>query len=373
MRVLFYVECFWPQIGGLEVISAKLVTALAERGYELLVVTDRQHDWMPARERYGDVMVRRLPIFRAINDRDLELLAQSRREMAEIVDELHPDLIHASFSGPGVWLLPKAPGLPQILSFHGPWPTIDFSSTAGVFGRALARADWVTGCSQYTIDELLRTAPPEIAERASVVLYGLDPPTQGDPPQPPPGPPMLLCSGRLVFEKAMDVAIDALAALADTHPDVRLVLAGDGPARAELAAQARALGVGERVEFAGWVSPEDMHELVTQSTILLAPSRLEGFGLTVLEAALMARPAVVADTGGLPEAVEDGVTGLVVPSGDVAALAAAVRRLLEVPDVARAMGRAGRRRALRVFGAQRHVDEWDALYERVAGTRGGSS
>jgi glycosyltransferase involved in cell wall biosynthesis len=372
MRVLFFVEHFWPQIGGLEVISAKLVTALAQRGYELVVITDQEHAWMPAQERYGEVMVRRLPIFRAINDRDLEMLAQSRHEMAQILSEMQPDLIHASFSGPGVWLLPKAPDVPQILSFHGAWPMIDFSSTAGVFGRALARADWVTGCSRYTIEYLLRSAPAEVAERASVVLYGLDPPTDGEPPDPPPGPPMLLCSGRLVYEKAMDVAIDALAALSDSHPDVRLVLAGDGPARAELAAQALALGVGDRVQFTGWVSPEDMHELVAQATVVLAPSRLEGFGLTVLDAALMTRPAVVADTGGLPEAVEDGSTGLVVPCDDAAAMAAAVRRLLDDRHLARAMGHAGRRRALTVFSAARHEDDWDALYQRV-GQRGRSA
>jgi glycosyltransferase involved in cell wall biosynthesis len=107
-----------------------------------------------------------------------------------------------------------------------------------------------------------------------------------------------------------------------------------------------------------------MHDLVARSTIVVAPSRMEGFGLTALEAALMARPAIVAGTGGLPEAVADGVTGLVVPCDDVAALAGAVRHLLRSPEVARRMGRAGRRRALTVFGAERQVDDWDALYRR---------
>jgi glycosyltransferase involved in cell wall biosynthesis len=147
---------------------------------------------------------------------------------------------------------------------------------------------------------------------------------------------------------------------------VHLILAGDGPVRPALEAQASALGLSERVTFTGWVSPEEVHELTARATIVLVPSRMEGFGLVALEAALMARPAIVADIGGLREAVADAVTGIVVPSRDAGALAAAIRRLLAAPAVARAMGQAGRRRALTLFGAERHVDEWDALYRRVA-------
>jgi glycosyltransferase involved in cell wall biosynthesis len=366
LRVLYFVERFWPLIGGLEVISARLVTALAARGHEMLLVTSREHDWMPAQEDYRGVSVHRLPFLRGIHDRNLDLVAESRRGMNELVRRFRPQLIHASFSGPGIWVLPNRDVAPLILAFHGPWETIDFSDRSGLCARLLARARWVTACSQHALDELLRTAPPGVAERASVLLNGLDPAFDGEPPEPPPGEPVLLCAGRLVTDKAIDVALEALAELAATDPAVHLVVAGDGPERPALEAQASSLGLAGRVTFTGWVSPEEMHELTARATIVLVPSRLEGFGLIAVEAALMARPAIVADTGGLPEAVADGVTGIVVPCEDAGALAAAIRRLLAAPAVARAMGKAGRRRALARFGAERHVEEWDALYRRVA-------
>lgn len=359
MRVLYFVDGFWPLIGGLEVISAQLVTGLAARGYEITVVTNREHDWIPEEEMFGAVTVRRLPFFRAIHDRDLELVAASRRGVAEIVRAVRPHLVHASFTGAGAMMLPKPEVAPLILSFHGPWETVDFS--AGLFGRVLARTDWVTACSQHTLAALMRTAPPEIADRASVILNGIDPPAGAEPEAPPAGPPVLLCSGRVVDDKGFDVAVDAMAGL----PGARLVIAGDGDARAGLEARARALGVDDRVTFAGWVSPDDMPALVARSTVVLAPSRLEGFGLTALEAALMGRPVVASDIGGHPEVVQDGVTGVLVACDDAAALADAVARLLAAPEAARRMGEAGRRRALAEFSARRHVDEWDALYRRV--------
>ena len=364
MRVLYFVERFWPHIGGLEVVSARLVTALAGRGYEMLVVTGREHDWMPERETYEGITVHRLPFPGGIHDRNLERLAAARSGMNQIVAEFRPELIHASFTGAGMWALPRQRVAPLILSLHGPWETIDFSAPEGLFSRVLARADWVTACSQHTLEVLLRTAPADVAERASVVLNGLDPTFDGKPGEPPVGPPTLLCSGRVVAEKGFDVAIDALAQLGDA--DVRLVIAGDGGARGDLEKQASRLGLSGRVTFTGWVSPDEIHDLVARATVVLAPSRLEGFGLTALEAAQMARPVVAADTGGLPEVVVDGVTGLVVPRDNVAAFAAAIERLLASPELGRRMGNAGRRRALMDFSAERHLAEWEALYRRVA-------
>jgi glycosyltransferase involved in cell wall biosynthesis len=243
---------------------------------------------------------------------------------------------------------------PRIVSFHG---EIDCVRPGGLLGRTVADADWVTGCTNHVLTAV-RGAVPDVVGRSSVVLCGLDPAFAGEPPEPPAGPPVLLCSGRMVREKGMHVLVDAMGHLA--HREARLVLVGDGPERGALEAAA-----GDRVMFTGWVATEAVHKLAARATVVIVPSLAEGFGLVALEGSQMARPVIASDTGGLPEVIQDGVTGLLVPPGDPRRLAAAIDRLLDAPDLARALGRAGRGRALTDFGGERHIDEWDALYARV--------
>src|SRR5207244_8567887 len=102
------------------------------------------------------------------------------------------------------------------------------------------------------------------------------------------------------------------------------------------------LGLLNCIEFLGSVPPEKVAHLIDEATLVVMPSRLEGFGLVALEAALMARPVVAARVGGLPEVVLHEQTGLLVAANDSQALAQAIVRLLEYPNIARQMGRAAR-------------------------------
>ena len=368
VRALFFVEHFWPYIGGVETVTAQLLPLLAERGHELVVVTDREDDSLAEYELFGRVPVRRLPFMRALRERDLELLAQTRATMSEIVRGHRPDLIHAHVAGPGAYFLPGPEVAPMIVSLHNVWPTLELGSGQALFARVIGRAAWLTACSEHTLASFL-SAAPELGERSSVIHNGLDATFEGEPPDPPAGPPVLLCSGRVVASKGMDVAIDAFAAVVRDHPDARLLIAGDGAERAALVARADSLGLSERVDLLGWVSPTRVHELVACASLVVIPSRCEPFGLVALEAGLMARPVIATNVGGLPEVVEDGVTGVLVEPDDAAATAHAISRLLGDPVCARAMGWAGRARMLERFTAGRHADEWDALYARVGAGR----
>ncbi|MDX6718727.1 MAG: hypothetical protein QOJ63_981 [Solirubrobacteraceae bacterium] len=363
--MLYLAERFWPLLGGVETHSAQLLPTLAERGHEIVVVTGSDGAGLPAHATYAGIAMHRVALVQAIRERDLDALARTRRAVAAIVRDLRPQLLHAAFTGPGIWALPKAPVTPLILSFHGVVQN-DFAALGGLFARTLERADWITACSRAVLDSVLGAAP-QLGARGSVIPYGLEPPVGGEPPEPAAGPATVLCAGRMVREKGMDLAIEAFGALASTDRDARLVMAGDGPDRPALVARAHALGIAERVTFTGWVAPPDMPALVAASTIVLVPSRSEGFGFIALEAALMARPVIAAGVGGLREAVQDGVTGVLVPPEDAGAIADALRRLLRTPALARSLGRAGRDRALSVYAAERQTDDWDALYRRVAG------
>ena len=224
MRVLYFVERFWPLVGGVEVISARMVPALAARGHELMVVTGREHPWMPEHDDFLGTPVRRLSIVEPLMNRDLEQIASVRESVSELTDEFAPDLVHAAFTGPSIFFLPRH--RPLLLSFHGSWP--ELREREGLLPRVFSRADWVTACSRYA-ERYLKDIDPTLEGRTSAILNGLDPVT-GDPP-PPAEPPVVLCSGRIVHDKGFDVALDAFAAIADDVPGARLVLAGDGPRR----------------------------------------------------------------------------------------------------------------------------------------------
>jgi glycogen(starch) synthase len=178
--------------------------------------------------------------------------------------------------------------------------------------------------------------------------------------------PRLLCLGRIVDEKGFDLALEAFASLVDRFPEARLVIAGDGPARAGLEYRATLLGLVDTVEFIGWVAPEKVPELINTTSVVVIPSRWrEPFCLVALQAAQMARPVVATRVGGLPEIVVHGQTGLLVERENSSAIAEAIAFLLEHPDVAAQMGRDARSRARDVFSWERFVDSYDALYRRL--------
>jgi glycosyltransferase involved in cell wall biosynthesis len=146
-------------------------------------------------------------------------------------------------------------------------------------------------------------------------------------------------------------------------------VAGDGFARGAAEKQAARLGLTERVRFAGWQA--DLDAFYRRASLLVVPSLWpEPFGIVGLEAMARALPVVAYRSGGIPEWLEDRVTGLLVEPGDVDALAAAIDRLLGDPALARAMGRAGQERQRRLFAAGPHLARLEQIYTRVAGWSG---
>jgi phosphatidylinositol alpha-1,6-mannosyltransferase len=182
---------------------------------------------------------------------------------------------------------------------------------------------------------------------------------------------LLLSVGRLQRRKGHDVAIQALAALRDRLPNLRYVIAGDGEERARLEALAAAHGVQDRVFFAGTISDDDLPAFYAASDIFLLPNRvddgdIEGFGIVFLEAAAAGKPVIGGDSGGVPEAVERDVTGLLVDGASVAAVAAAIADLATSEERRGRMGLAGRVRAHRCFSWQRAAVAVSELQRRVA-------
>ena len=186
-----------------------------------------------------------------------------------------------------------------------------------------------------------------------------------DTPHPPPqdaAPFVFTCAARLHPQKAHGVLLDAVALLVgggERHFKVRL--AGEGPLGPELAARVRTAGLDPWVEFLG--VRQDVPELFRASDAFVLPSLYEGLPLAVLEAMAAWLPVVATRVGGIPDLIEDGTHGLLVPPGDACALADAMGRLLRDRSAARAMGAAARVRAAREYDIDAVAARTVALFE----------
>ncbi|MDD5556204.1 MAG: glycosyltransferase [bacterium] len=181
------------------------------------------------------------------------------------------------------------------------------------------------------------------------------------------GPVVCLPANFFPYKGHMDF-LEAAAAVAREAPRARFVLVGDGSLRAAIERRAAEPGLAGRVRLLG-VRP-DCRDIMALSDVVVLASHEEGFPNVVLEAMAAGRPVVATRVGGVPEAVEDGVTGLLVPARDPAALAGAIGRLLSDRDAARRMGMRGLDRARREFTVERMVGAYEDLYEELLARKG---
>lgn len=182
----------------------------------------------------------------------------------------------------------------------------------------------------------------------------------------PDGAPLLLYVGRLVTFKGVDHLLDAMALLCRTangRVPPRLLLAGDGPHRANLERKARDLGIADRVHFLGGLPNAELPRYHAASSMFVIPSTdHETFCIAACEAMACARPVVGARTGGIPEVVRDGETGFLVPPADPAAMAERIRTLLYDDQLRNKLGHGGREWVLRMFTWDRVVDRIEQQY-----------
>jgi glycosyltransferase involved in cell wall biosynthesis len=169
--------------------------------------------------------------------------------------------------------------------------------------------------------------------------------------------------GRLDPVKDQSGLIRAFAGALPFHPGALLMIAGDGPCRAELAGVVRSLGLEQRVRLLG--ERKDVPNVLAGLDVFVLPSIAEGMSNTVLEAMASGLPVIATQVGGNPEMVEDGVSGLLVPARDPGALTAALRSYLSDPHLRSLHGKASRERVFRDFSLARMNGAYDHLYRHL--------
>jgi glycosyltransferase involved in cell wall biosynthesis len=183
-----------------------------------------------------------------------------------------------------------------------------------------------------------------------------------------PSPFRILFVGALEAKKGVQHLLAALALADEAMGEWECGLAGDGPLRAALEQQARALGIAARVRFHGALDFEAVSAAYRRASVCVAPSvvgpggRQEGIPNVMIEALAYARPAISTPISGIPELIEDGVSGLLVPPEDPAALAKGLLRVRREPNLARALGLAGRKVVEERFDLSRNAARQMALF-----------
>lgn len=352
LRLVVYSDA--DRLGGAEISVANLLCALSDRvDVTLMGAEPEVLEWVAA-HRPGTPVVSTPPVR---DKTDLVAMRAHRRELRR----LRPDLLQVNLTTMAScqYVLAVAAtirGLPVVAVEHSPLPPPSRS------GRALKR--WTSSRLAAHVAVGERTAR-EIEAAASLPPGSVATIPNGVPDRPlaavaryAPGPTVGTIA-RLDPVKGIDVLVRALARL----PEVTLVVVGDGPERAALERLAVELGVGERVVWTGWL--DDARGRLGAFDVFALPSRREGQGIAAVEAMLAELPVVASRVDSVPEVVEDGRTGVLVPPEDPSALAAAITGLLESPEWAVEMGRRARARARERFGPERMARRYEDLYRRL--------
>lgn len=176
---------------------------------------------------------------------------------------------------------------------------------------------------------------------------------------------IVLFVGRHVYEKGVDVLVEAARTILSHRSDVKFVIAGDGPMRLHLMWLSSTYGLGDKVLFTGRLSDEELYKIYKLAYMVAIPSRYEPFGIVALEAMASGKPVIASRVGGLSEIIVDGKTGVLVPPGDPGALARAIELLLDNPQLAGEMGVRGRRRVEDLYRWEKVVRFLERVYRRV--------
>jgi colanic acid/amylovoran biosynthesis glycosyltransferase len=238
--------------------------------------------------------------------------------------------VHAHFgTNPAevAMLLAELGGPPFSFTVHGPE---EFDKPGALHLQSkIQRSAFTVAISSYGRSQLYRWAAIVDWPKIKVVHCGVDAQFAGQPPQPVSALARLVCVGRLCEQKGQLVLLRAAQLLLRRGVHLELVLAGDGEMRGDIESLIREVGLGERVRITGWVSGEQVLRELQAARALVLPSFAEGLPVVIMEAMALGRPVISTFVAGIPELVQAGENGWLVPAGDVEALADAMQDCLE--------------------------------------------
>jgi glycosyltransferase involved in cell wall biosynthesis len=315
--------------------------------------------------------------FRQVCNKPWQISTREIRAVSEILNRSNAELLHIFFGHIAVHLLPliRTWPKPSVVSFHGADVLVDMDKRAyrkatkemlGVVTRvfvrsaSLQRAVMELGCDENKID-IVRTGIP------------LDEFSFDEREFPADGKWRFLQASRLVQKKGIATTLHAFTAFLNRYPDATLTIAGEGPMLAELKELTRKLKIDRRVTLPGFVSQEKLREIYYASHIFLHPSETgsdgnqEGIPNSMLEAMATGLPVFATDHGGIPEAIADGVSGVLVPERDYEALSRALLEAVEDRELLRRLARNGANVVAEKFDQKNQIRRLEEIYLAMTG------
>ncbi len=266
------------------------------------------------------------------------------------VRHLHNHIAKASCTV--AMLTSRVSGIPFSFTLHG--PDIFFEPERWRLDAKISEAKFVACISHFCRSQAMAFSHKDDWDKLHIVHCGVDPvryqgrdvTRQGN---------QLLFVGRLAGVKGVPLLLETMRTLGQEFPNLRLVLVGDGPERAVLEQQAKEMGVSDAIMFAGYKSQSEVATILMESDALVLPSFAEGVPVVLMEAMAANLPVVSTRVAGIPELVEDKVSGVLVPPGDVTALCAGLRQVLSDGDLRIRMGAEGYKKVTAEFDVEREA------------------
>ena len=342
------------RFSGAERICLSLCEALQQRGHRVRLLC-KDGGQMADEARARSIDVRTPGIAGKFN-----LLAPGR--IMRAANDINADIIHTHLSTAGLMggvagKLSKIPVLGHVHALNT-WHYYRFSSLIATCSAGVAR------------HIIARGAP---ADKIRVILNGIDLRRFNGVPsrtesrqrlQLPPDLPIIGCVAHLSAKKGQEYLLKAVALLQEEFPELLCLLVGEGAMHDHLVLLARQLGIEDRVRLLGY--REDIVPVMNAMDIVVLPSvAKEGLGLVLVEAALLEIPTIGSNAPGIDEAVQDGVSGFLVPPGSPEALAAKIGELLTDRELRKMMGAAGKQRARELFSLDSMTDTTETVYREL--------
>lgn len=369
-----------PDVYGSDLQMLESLDALVRAGYRVVVAVPSDGPLVPRiRERGGAVELVDFPVLRRANQSVGAFLAMAWAAVVAVprlvgyIRRTSPAAVYVNTVTLPWWLLAsRLAGVPTVCHLHEA-ETTDSALVRRALIMPLRLAHRVIVISRSTMDAMIE-ADRGLTHKGELIYNGV--------PQPPVAPvrarrepPLRLISvGRLSPRKAPHLALEAVGRLRTEGYDLVIELAGSVfPGyewyEAQLRERAEQPDLAGAVEFGGYCSPIWDH--LADADICVQPSLREPFGNAVVEAQYSLRPVVATRALGHTESIADGETGLLVPAEDVPALAIAIARLVDDPELAESIAQHARSEAIRRFSVERYGSEVVALFDRLLGTDGG--
>ena len=376
MKTAIFASAFHPSLGGVEELVRQLAHAFGRGGHEALILTQRWPRDLSAVENYEGLRVFRFPFRTGLESGSMAVRLKAEatmrltkpgihRQIATLLEREKVDIVHVQcVSSSAIYALESARrlDLPFVVTLQGEL-TMDATQlfqrspqARQMMRDALENAHAITGCSGQTVAEAQEFFGQPFGQRARTLYNGIRlADFQNVAPHPHPRP-YILGIGRHVPQKGFDVLLRAYAQMrseVSTPQMPDLLLAGDGVLHEELKKLSQKLKLDGQVHFVGRVDRAGAVALFKGSDFFVLPSRHEPMGIVNLEAMAAGKPVVASRVGGVPELVQEGENGLLVPPDDVGALAGALGKLVSDTGLRQKLGECGAQRVRRY--------DWDAI------------